>query len=91
MKRLKDESNFLAAQARETSVIQRRSGHSVQQYLARGGKVHCTRQIQQRRLAAAAPSDQRNEFALLNLKRHSRERTDLLSVGEIVLVYFHKR
>jgi hypothetical protein len=70
----------------ETDVALRPAhGGTVQQHLAAGGRVQPGHDLQQRALAAAAGSDQRDELARPRREPDVLQRVDGLAVGEVDL------
>src|SRR5213083_2028158 len=80
LKRLKNEADPLATQLRQAAIFQRRRRNSVQKHLARSRKIHCTCQIEQRGLSAAAASYKRHKFATLNIQGNIAERGEFVAL-----------
>jgi hypothetical protein len=63
LERLENEADVLATDTRQAGIVERSGGGILDPDLAGGREIHCSREVQQRRFAAAATTDEGNELA----------------------------
>jgi hypothetical protein len=85
LKGLKDEAHLLTPQLCELRVIKAGNGDSIQQNFTLARKVHCPSKIEQRRLATAAPADERDEATGRYIQRDAIERANASGLRRILL------
>src|SRR5712691_5552843 len=85
LERLKNETDFFAAEARQSGIVERGGHNALEKQLAGSGEIHGAGEIEQRRFSATAASLEGYELTARNIQRDAVKRAHTLSIGEVVL------
>jgi len=80
---LEDEADFIATQNRQGEIVEAGGCHAIDEDGAVGGKIHGAGKIEERGFAAAAASDECEEFAGRDVEGNVIEGANGLAVGGV--------